>query len=398
MIYLPLGLGDLKSLGYSLDRRGFGTPVGVGPPSVTAETPTTIHHPTHHHNMKHASMTHLHHSDNHSDFRSQAYLQNITNTSTQHSNSNNNRNTILNTSNNPSNGTSDTSSNNNSNSIYVNTILGGSGCASSHDFSCDSVVGHTPSNCVSLDSSCSSASAMLVSRPQSHQSHKSSSDGNNSQNSSISPQSCLPPHSTTNNYANFSPSTSNRVYSASNLQQPNLCNVYSGSQSQNSSQPASLCNVYSGGQSQNSPQPASLCNVYSGSQSQNSPQPSNLCNTYSGSQSLSSPQPASLCNGHSSAARNALSHEPLKNLPRFDSLKNLTTSSDPLNHGIMPTSTTSSALHQHHFHHLHHHHHRMGGSVSNLSRIGNGPAVGSNMTLDRSASVTGACENHTQRG
>ncbi|KAA0192972.1 hypothetical protein HAZT_HAZT002614, partial [Hyalella azteca] len=67
----------------------------------------------------------------------------------------------------------------------------------------------------------------------------------------------------------------------------------------------------------------------------------------------------------------------------------------PLNHTAPSAGDPSSfsnpqGHHQHHYHHLHHHHHRMGGSVSNLSRLSAAGIAGSNVALDRSASVTGA--------
>nr|XP_053644472.1 leucine zipper putative tumor suppressor 3-like isoform X3 [Cherax quadricarinatus] len=82
-------------------------------------------------------------------------------------------------------------------------------------------------------------------------------------------------------------------------------------------------------------------------------------------------------------------------LPRYDSLKNL-------------SSDSGHSYAHHHHHHNHHHHHqpvtnglhqRMGGSVTNLTRISNThhsgsvqglDRSGSNVGLDRSASVTGS--------
>ena len=87
-----------------------------------------------------------------------------------------------------------------------------------------------------------------------------------------------------------------------------------------------------------------------------------------------------------SNSRSSTNHE--ENLPRFDSLRNLTTSSADSAHPLTSSACSTTPSLHHHFHHLHHHHHRMGGSVSNLSRIG-APSVASSIVLDRSASVTG---------
>ena len=72
-------------------------------------------------------------------------------------------------------------------------------------------------------------------------------------------------------------------------------------------------------------------------------------------------------------SRPASGYDPIKfsnDLPRFESLRNL--SSTEQHNGIIPTR----------------HHHRMGGSVSNLARLGH--HSGSNLGLDRSMSVTGS--------
>ncbi|XP_018022778.1 mucin-17 isoform X2 [Hyalella azteca] len=287
-------LGDLKSLGYSLDRRGLGTPLNHTAPS--AGDPSSFSNPqgagTGY--LKHASLTHLHHVDHqpHSDI----FIF--------HQNSSKN--------------------NGNSSSIYSNTNTG------SLNHSCDSSnLNNTHTNCDSL-----------VTSPRSLDNSNGDTSESPCDASPVRPPSQHKPPS---------------GYSASTHDSPD-------------SPPVCLLP---------SKQTHSHQIVYS----------SNSCPAGQG-------EPTSLQITNSPHNRTSQS-----NIQRYDNAKNYLPTTPPnhcdptnnMTHSMVSSSNVpSSGHHQHHYHHLHHHHHRMGGSVSNLSRLSAAGIAGSNVALDRSASVTGA--------